>query len=38
MLERNEIDVRRQQHQFDAHQQHHDILSIKKNTGNTDGK
>ena len=36
MRERDEVDIGRQQHQLDAHQQHNHVLSIQEDAGDTD--
>src|SRR5450830_607729 len=36
MRESNEIDVHRQQHQLDCHQQHDNVLTVEKNTYDRD--
>ncbi|KAG0755912.1 hypothetical protein G6F22_020460 [Rhizopus arrhizus] len=36
--EADEIDVHRQQHQFDRHQQDDDVLPVEEDTGQADGE
>src|SRR3974390_1565100 len=35
---RDEIKIHREQHEFDAHQQHDDVSAIQEHAGNPDGK
>ena len=36
--ERDKIEVHREQHEFDAHQQDDDVLAVEKHAGNRDGE